>query len=250
MRTEKRYRALDGIRGAAAASMILYHAAWDAANLLNIYMPWFYSGAAYIWQQSICWTFILLSGFCWRLGSHRLRRALAVSGAGLLVTAATALFMPSNVIIFGILTLLGACMLLMLPLDRLFSRVDPVIGLFLASAAFFITRNINYGTLGFENIIIAYLPRDALYKNTFTAFFGFPPYTFQSGDYFSLFPWIFLFTAGYFLYGIFNKTGAMNILRKGFSRPLEFAGRHALIIYLIHQPALYAVTEIINYFRP
>ncbi len=249
MKTVKRYRALDGIRGAAVISMILYHAAWDIANLIGIYMPWFYSIAGYIWQQSICQTFILLSGFCFRLGSHKLRRALIVSAAGIAITVVTALFMPNDIIIFGILTCLGSCMLIMTPMDRMLSRINQFTGLFIALALFFVTRNVNYGTLGFEDIIFAWLPHDALYKNTVTAFFGFPPYTFRSSDYFSLLPWIFLFMTGYFLYGIFKKYGRLGIFARGGIKPLEFMGRHALIIYLVHQPVLYAVTEIINCLR-
>ena len=40
-----------------------------------------------MWQQSICWVFILLSGFCLPLGHHPFRRGAVVFGAGALVTA-------------------------------------------------------------------------------------------------------------------------------------------------------------------
>ena len=42
---------------------------------------------AAVWQQSICWVFILLSGFCLPLGHHPFRRGAVVFGAGALVTA-------------------------------------------------------------------------------------------------------------------------------------------------------------------
>ena len=249
MRIDGRYHILDDIRGAAVISMILYHAMWDVNNMLGIYMSWYYSNTGYIWQQSICWTFILLSGFCFQLGRHKLKRGLTVFGAGLLITAVTAVFMPNNIILFCILTLIGTSMLVMVPLDKIFKRINPVIGLILAAAAFFMTRNVNYGTLGFEEIIIKWLPHDALYKNMHTAFLGFPPYTFRSGDYFSLIPWVFLFIAGYFLYGIFAKRDWLKIFAHKGIRPLEFIGRHALVIYLIHQPILYAAAEIIKFLR-
>ena len=53
---------LDSIRGITLISMILYHAVWDIVYIAKVDWDWFKSDGAYIWQQSICWTFILLSG--------------------------------------------------------------------------------------------------------------------------------------------------------------------------------------------
>ena len=77
----------DTIRGAAILSMIAYHACWDGFYLLGLPWGWFTSDAARFWQQSICWTFILLSGFCWPMGRHHLKRGLTVLGAGALLTS-------------------------------------------------------------------------------------------------------------------------------------------------------------------
>ena len=48
--------------------MIAYHACWDLVYLFHADWDWYRGTGAYIWQQSICWTFILLSGFCFSLG--------------------------------------------------------------------------------------------------------------------------------------------------------------------------------------
>ena len=61
--------------------------------------------SAYIWQQSICWTFILLSGFCIPFSRRLLRRGLEVFGAGALVMLVTNLVLPEDRVIFGVLTL-------------------------------------------------------------------------------------------------------------------------------------------------
>ena len=102
---------LDSLRGLTLISMILFHACWDAVYLLGVNWPWYGSRAAYIWQQSICWTFIFLSGFCIPFSSKLLRRGLEVFGAGALVMAVTCLLLPEDRVVFGVLTLIGSCML-------------------------------------------------------------------------------------------------------------------------------------------
>ena len=99
---------LDSLRGLTLISMILYHACWDAVYLLGANWPWYNSRAAYIWQQSICWTFIMLSGFCIPFSSKLLRRGLEVFGAGALVMAVTCILLPEDRVVFGVLTLIGS----------------------------------------------------------------------------------------------------------------------------------------------
>ena len=110
--TSGRYTLLDELRGLDLVSMMLYHGCWDLVNLFGIQADWYYGLPGHLWQQSICWVFILLSGFCVQLGHHTLRRGAQVFGAGALVTAVTLLFMPEDRVIFGVLTLLGSAMLL------------------------------------------------------------------------------------------------------------------------------------------
>ena len=62
--------------------MMLYHGCWDLVNLFGIQADWYYGLPGHLWQQSICWVFILLSGFCVQLGHHTLRRGAQVFGAG------------------------------------------------------------------------------------------------------------------------------------------------------------------------
>ena len=107
-----RLAGLDTIRGITLLSMMLYHTCWDLVFLFGKKIPGYSGLGGYVWQQSICWVFILLSGFCVQLGHHTLRRGAQVFGAGALVTAVTLLFMPEDRVIFGVLTLLGSAMLL------------------------------------------------------------------------------------------------------------------------------------------
>ena len=233
----------DNIRGLTLISMIAYHACWDLVYIFGKDWDWYRSAAAYLWQQSICWTFLLLSGFCWSLGRRPLWRGLEVSAGGALVTAATLLFMPENRVVFGVLTLLGASMLLLIPLDGFLRKIPPQAGLAGAFGLFFLLRNVNGGFLGFEAWRPAALP-EGLYSGLVSAFFGFPPADFFSTDYFSLLPWFFLFLAGYFLHKLFPSP-----LPAG-GRPwplLHTLGLYSLPIYLLHQPVVYGVLFLLDW---
>lgn len=109
--TSTRYALLDELRGLDLISMMLYHGTWDAVYLFGVAVPWYAGTPGRLWQQSICWGFILLSGFCLPMGHHPVKRGAVVFGAGALVTAVTLLFMPENVVLFGVLTLLGSAMI-------------------------------------------------------------------------------------------------------------------------------------------
>lgn len=194
-----RYALLDELRGLDLVSMMLYHGCWDLVNLFGIQADWYYGLPGHLWQQSICWVFILLSGFCVQLGHHTLRRGAQVFGAGALVTAVTLLFMPEDRVVFGVLTLLGSAMLLTGLLEKPLRRIPPAAGFAISAVLFALTRNVSAGYLGFGSLRL-WLPQ-TLYVNYATAYFGFYPWWFYSTDYFALLPWLFLFWAGYFLYG-------------------------------------------------
>lgn len=239
-----RYTVLDILRGLAIIAMLVYHALWDIVYMFGANIPWFKTDAGFIFQQSICWTFILISGFCWSLGRHRLRRALTVLACALGITVVTALVMPENIIFHGVLSLLGTAMLVTIPLDKIFGRIPPVIGFAVSAVFFALTYNVSDGTLGFGNTAILRLP-ESLYANNITAFFGFPHDGFYSSDYFPILPWLFLFWAGYFLYRFFVRKGLLMYLATVSFRPLEFIGRHSLEIYVAHQPIIYGILFII-----
>ena len=117
--TKTRLDLLDSIRGATLLSMVTYHAVWDLVYLFGVQWDWYKGGLGFLWQQSICWTFIFLSGFCWPLGRRPLKRGLTVLAGGAAVTLVTVLAMPESRVVFGVLTLLGSCALLLIPLEKL-----------------------------------------------------------------------------------------------------------------------------------
>lgn len=234
---QERYHLLDGIRGIALISMIAYHGMYDLVELYGVSVDWFWKLPGYLWQQASCWTFILLSGFCWHLGRRPLRRGLIVFGWGAVITAVTSLFMPSERILFGILTLIGSAMLLMIPLSKLCDKIPSILGFFISALLFFITRNVNAHTWGFEAIVLGKVS-EFFYQGIGMTYLGFPAPGFSSSDYFSLIPWMFLYLCGYFLYKIVIPYEPVKKLLK---RPLgvfSFLGRHSLFLYLLHQPVL------------
>ena len=144
-----RYHLLDELRGLDLISMMLYHGMWDVVFLFGITQKWYIGRPGFLWQQSICWVFILLSGFCLPLGHHPFRRGAVVFGAGALVTAVTLLFLSGDVVWFGVLTLLGSSMLITAALDSLLRCIPPAAGVVLSAALFWVT----YPTMrGFWNL--------------------------------------------------------------------------------------------------
>ena len=233
---------LDIIRGAALCSMLIYHACWDLVWIFHVPWDWYkLSYGAYLWQQSICWTFILLSGYCCHFSRNLVRRGLIVFSCGWLITFVTLVFMPGNRVLFGVLYLIGAAMILTGLLSRgILNHIPARLGLILNFTLFLLTKNIASGTL-FSGSIAIYLPR-IFYSNLLTAAFGFPYPGFFSTDYFPLIPWAFLFLTGYFLYYLKPENpGEYKYNIKYIAPLLSAMGRRSLLIYLLHQPIIYGV---------
>ena len=242
--TRTRRAGLDTLRGLTLLSMIAYHACWDLVYLFHQDWRWYHSFGAYLWQQSICWTFILLSGYCLHLGRHRLRRGLMAFGGGALIWAVTTLAMPDSRVFWGVLSLLGTATLVSIPLDGLLRRLNARAGLAGSFLLFLLTRDVPQGALGFEGTRLLQLPQ-WLYRNDLTAILGFPPPHFFSTDYFPLLPWLFLFFTGYFLFLLRPEGTEPSMLRAG---ALSVLGRHSLLVYLLHQPVVFCALWLFFHF--
>lgn len=233
-----RYALLDELRGLDLVSMMLYHACWDLVFLFDVNMRWYAGTPGRLWQQTICWVFILLSGFCAPFGRYMLRRGTVVFGAGAVATLATLVFMPEGRVIFVVLTFLGTAMLLTGVLEPLLKKVMPAVGLAVSAVLFAVCYPVGLGWVGLGGWKLM-LPQ-SLYVNYFTAFFGFYPDWFYSADYFGLLPWLFLFWAGYYLHKAVGRR-RMEPLRRSVCPALGWMGRHSLLLYLLHQPVIYGV---------
>lgn len=143
-----RYALLDELRGLDLVSMMLYHACWDMMFLFGIWMDWYAGMPGRLWQQTICWVFILLSGFCVPLGHRTLKRGAQVFAAGALVTVVTLVFMPEDRVVFGVLTFLGSAMLLTGVLEPLLKKVMPAVGLAVSAVLFAVCYPVGSGWVG------------------------------------------------------------------------------------------------------
>ena len=123
---KERYSLIDAIRGLAVVNMVLYHFLFDVYILQGFNVGWRSIPGVHIWQQCICWTFILVSGLSWHLGSHRLRNGLIINGCGLLVTVVTLIAEPDEAIWCGVLTLLGCSLLLATAMKRLLEKIPAI----------------------------------------------------------------------------------------------------------------------------
>lgn len=158
-----RYALLDELRGLDLVSMMLYHACWDMMFLFGIWMDWYAGMPGRLWQQTICWVFILLSGFCVPLGHRTLKRGAQVFAAGALVTVVTLVFMPEDRVVFGVLTFLGSAMLLTGVLEPLLKKVMPAVGLAVSAVLFAVCYPVGLGWVGRHSLLLYLLHQPVIY---------------------------------------------------------------------------------------
>lgn len=227
MKHESRIWELDALRGILILLVIVIHAVFDVQYfILRDLSP--IPGFSII-QNNTGEAFILLSGLCATLGSRPFRRGLIVFSCGMLITLVTygmyrLGFAGRDIIIyFGILHLLGLCMMLY----PLYKKLP------------------NAGLVGIGLLIVIFGYRFSYLTTTNPYLFvlGITTKSFSSGDYFPLFPHL-----GWYFIGVFLGKTVYKVRKTRFPnfpaenkivRFFQFCGRHSLWIYLIHQPILY-----------
>lgn len=245
METRKRLYWVDNARAIAMISMIVYHIMWDLVYLYGVKAEWYHGKMAFIWQQSICWTFIFLAGFCSHISKRPIKQGMIINFWGIVIMAVTQVFMPGNGVWFGVLTLIGSCYLLVGILHRVFDKIPAWVGVIGAVICFVITYPVSDGYIGSLGLELFDLPK-SLYHNMFTAYLGFPQRGFSSTDYFPLIPWMFWFFCGVFGHVLWKKYRPEILESSNIRLPIISAlGRYSLVIYVLHQPLIYGFLEMI-----
>ena len=188
--------------------------------------------------------FIILSGICVTLGHRFLKRGLIVFGAGMLITLVTIIMYKIGVadkdiiIYFGVLHLLGVCMLLYGLLRKLPTWLLVIIENILVIAGYWLMNSgiTSRGACVWDLLIIV----------------GVTPPHFVTSDYFPLLPFL-----GWFILGIVlgrtlyekQQTLFPRFPYKSWPvRALSFIGRHSIWIYLLHQPVISGILALAEHF--
>lgn len=216
--------------------MIIYHTAYDLYAVFGLKFDFnsaFWNG----FQLFICCSFIIIAGISARLTKNSLKHGLVVFGAGMLMTAGTYFFMPELVIWFGVLHFLGISMIIYYFLRKPVEKAPVLLSSVISLTLYFCLRGLSSGRIFFGNVLV---PRE-FYFTDWLAPLGLPTAGFSSADYFPLIPWFFLFFFGCFIGKIFKERDVPSFMMKKHGGFLCSAGSNTLIIYVLHQPVIYAL---------
>ena len=238
---DRRFHLIDALRGLALVNMLGMHFLYDVNVVFGKEPGWYLRPGVRLWQQYICWSFILIAGFSYDWGrAKNLRRGLTLNLLGLAITAATLIAVPSEAIWFGILNFMGCAILLTVPLEKHLDRLPPLLGLGLSLLLFALFYRVDSGVLGLGSLFSWKLPR-ALYTCRVLTPLGFPHPDFRSSDYFPLLPWLFLFWCGFYLKRLFDRCEVCRRAARIKIPLLSALGRRTLWVYLLHQPVLMGI---------
>ena len=208
-----RNKAIDALRGLAVIFMMVFHVAVDLEDFYG-YAVGYREGLWSVFNNLIAIMFITVSGYTAAMGlGNRGKALLRLLTSALLVSLATWFFDRAMVVRFGILHFLFMANLLF----PLFKDLKTPVLLMLSAGLFLAGQWIQ-----------------TLVTSTYwLLFLGAAPKGFQTFDYYPLLPWL-----SFFLIGIVSQRYVkINYAGKNsFVGCCAFLGRHALLVYLVHQP--------------
>ena len=233
---KRRIEIIDALRGLAVTLMVIHHALYNTAVFLDA--PWWlYSNPVFnALQLLFIGVFILVSGVSSRFSRGNVERGSIVIVIAVLITYVTVrMEMP---IYFGILHLLGSFMIFY-GLTRKFwdwipRNIAPFIYIALTAASTLARVVFSPGS---ENLVV----RDLL------SLLGWRQPGFVNYDNQNILPWIFVFLFGTWVGEYIREERFPSWFYEMKVPFFPFAGRNALLIYVLHQPILFGITMGIAY---
>jgi uncharacterized membrane protein len=276
---EGRWQALDAARGIAVLAMIVFHVIWDLAHFgyAPATLPW--SAPVKIFGHSIAFAFLFIAGVALVLANRDSmrwpafwRRFALIGAAAALVTAGTYALFPTSYVFFGILHCIAVASLIAVPLLFAPWPVAFACGaFFLLGGAFFASSAFNADWLQWIGLSTSEpMTQDwrPLFPWAGALLLGVAAgrATLSSQTRFSSFAHRNVKVGNSRLWG--ERVDAKHPgegLRASSGKPLtpalradplpmgeglNFLGRHSLLIYLAHQPALFALLMGLAYLMP
>ncbi len=229
----------DLVRGLSVVSMVLFHLCYDLRFIVGLPLGWFAPPLQDVWRCSISWTFLFVAGCMCPLSRSNLRRSAQYGAVALAIWAVTTVAAVDVPISFGIIYCMAACTFVAWALGHcgLLPRGALAAGALLLG--FLALQGLSDGWVGIGPLSVE-LPR-ALYATPWLSWLGLPGPGFSSGDYYPLLPYLLIYLAGAAMGTRWAERGYPDWARGANVRPLNLVGRHALAVYVAHQPVILGV---------
>ena len=237
--TSQRIWEIDFLRGLSIILVVGYHLLFDLGEFVGVrtFLGFSTDLSSVAWkmaQNFFAGLFIVLSGTSSTLTRSNLRRGLKLLAISFAVTAVTYGFDPSSAVWFGILQLLAVSILIY---GWIFEKTRPVTCTVWGAIVLGLGAALPQVSKGLDVRFDWLLP------------LGIHSPGFMSFDYFPLIPWL-----GVFLIGATLGKSVYAFKRSllPWRMPQTFvnaAGRHSLLIYIVHQPVILGVLYVLGLMR-
>lgn len=235
-----RYQALDMLRGGALVLMIVYHFCFDLNHFQLLSLDFYHDPFWLLARSVIVTLFLLLVGISLALSARRelgsklfrlafTRRLGWLLFCALLVSGVSYLQTPTRWIFFGILHFIVVASLLGLVFVAR-PRISLLLGLLLIAVGVF------WSSPFFDQPALQWL--------------GMMTHKPQTEDYVPLLPWFGVVLLGLAVAERWIREPAPVFLRRCYpgrlARLLSGAGRHSLLVYMLHQPLLFGMLALLT----
>lgn len=234
----------DLVRGLSVVSMVIFHLCYDLRFIAGYDLEWFEPPLQDVWRCSISWVFLFIAGCMCTLSRNNLRRALEYGCVALAIWVVTTVAAVDTPISFGIIYCMSACTLVAWALQRIRALPRGYVAAALLFVAFISLLGLADGTIGVGPWTLG-LPQELTLVEGL-AWLGIPSASFSSGDYYPLLPYLLIYLCGAAMGTRWKERGYLSWAYDANLAPLNFVGRHALLVYVIHQPVILAVCALLG----